>query len=193
VQHGLDLELDADLAADDDTAGLDREVPGGAEVVPVDLGDGREPGPLTAPRIVAPAQVLELERDRPGDAADREVTVNPVLTLAVLGDRGAPERELREPLDVEEVGAAEMGVAVGVAVSTLAASIVASTDDLIGSSAMVIAPSKPVNRPRTFDSRWRATNSTLEWEGSISHTPGAMTDWTSGWVWVWLMVPPNLM
>jgi hypothetical protein len=53
-------------------------------------------------------------------------------------------------------------------------SIVTSTRDWSGSSAMVTAPCTPVNRPRILVSmKWRPMNATSAWPGSIAQLPGA--------------------
>src|ERR671921_2257861 len=58
---GLDLQLDLHLLADEQPAALEHDVPAGAEVIAVDLSAGREPGAPTAPRVVALAEVLDVE------------------------------------------------------------------------------------------------------------------------------------
>src|SRR6266851_2191772 len=65
-------------------------------------------------------------------------------------------------------------------VSIDAASIVATTDDCNGSSAILIVAWYEANRPRTLETiRWRATNPTVLWDGSISQVPVGMV--TSVW------------
>src|SRR5215207_1822934 len=72
---GLDLELETDLLADDHAAGLECDVPGEAEVLPVDLGRGREAGPPAAPRVARPPVVLDVERDRPGHPVHAQLSL----------------------------------------------------------------------------------------------------------------------
>src|SRR5215207_291609 len=57
-----DLELEGDLVADQDAAGLERGVPGDAVVLAVDDGRAFEPSSQVAVRVGGRA--LELERDR---------------------------------------------------------------------------------------------------------------------------------
>src|SRR6476660_9866571 len=53
-----------------------------------------------------------------------------------------------------------------------AMSMVASTEEVRGSSATVIEPVKPVKVPRTFDTiRWRTVKETSEWAGSMFQLP----------------------
>jgi hypothetical protein len=49
LEDRLDLDLDADFLAHQQTAGLEDNVPGDAEVLPVDLGAGGEDGAVVAP------------------------------------------------------------------------------------------------------------------------------------------------
>ena len=70
---GLDLQADLDLVPDQDAAGLERGVPVQAEVLAVERRPGAEPGHGEAVRALVRAQVLALERDRAGDAADGQI------------------------------------------------------------------------------------------------------------------------
>src|SRR5215216_2946561 len=112
---GLDLELEADLLAHQDTAALERGVPGEAEVLAVDLGAGREAGPAAAPRVGRPTVVLDVESDRPGDAVDGQVAGEREVTGRAPLDPVAPELDLRVALDVEEVGRAQVLIPLRVA------------------------------------------------------------------------------
>src|SRR6185437_15086875 len=112
VEHALDLEGDRDLLADDDAAAGHRAVVADAEVVPVDLAAGREARPGPAEGVRAEAVHLELERDRLGGAADGEIAVEQEV-VTVGADAGGAERHRRVRLDVEEVGAADVVVPVG--------------------------------------------------------------------------------
>lgn len=109
---GLALDLDLDLLADQDAAGLQRLVPGQAELLAVDLGRDREAPDVLAPRVGAGAAVLDGELDRLGDVADGEVTDEGELVTGVADDAGAAEGQRGELLRGEEVFAAQVGVAV---------------------------------------------------------------------------------
>ena len=72
-ERRLDVELDGDLLTDEHAAALEDGVVLEAPVLAVDRRRGGEPGARVAPRVGADAAELELERDRPRDAADRQV------------------------------------------------------------------------------------------------------------------------
>ena len=61
AQGGLDVELDADLLADDHAAGLERLVVGQAPVFAVDLGRSREGHGVAAPRCGVGAVELHVQ------------------------------------------------------------------------------------------------------------------------------------
>src|SRR6478609_11381872 len=73
AEHGLDLELDGDLVADDDAAAVHRHVDVDAEGLAGDLGLGREAGARAAVGVRTEAVELQLEGDGLGDALDGEV------------------------------------------------------------------------------------------------------------------------
>src|SRR5207237_5686451 len=83
-----------------------------AEVVPVDLAAGGEARPGAAEGDRAEAVDLELQGDGPGDAADGELAVEEEV-VTVRADAGGAERHRRMRLDLEEVGAADVVVPVG--------------------------------------------------------------------------------
>src|SRR2546429_8241197 len=114
AEDALDLDGDRDLLADDDAAGGagDRAVVADAEVVPVDLAAGGKARPDAAEGVRAEAVDLELQRDGPGDAADGELAVEEEV-VTVRADAGGAERHRRVRLDLEEVGAADVVVPVG--------------------------------------------------------------------------------
>src|SRR5215469_11160585 len=111
-QDALGLDADRDLLADGDAAAGDRAVVADAEVVPVDLAGSREAAPGAAVGVRAEAVHLELQRDGPGGTADGQLTVEEEV-VAVRPDTGGAERHRRVRLDLEEVGAADMVVPVG--------------------------------------------------------------------------------
>src|SRR3954449_13624856 len=71
---GRNLELQRDLLADEHAPGLQRRVPGHAEVLAVDRGPALESDAMVAERVDGGAGVVEIDRDRLGDALDGEVT-----------------------------------------------------------------------------------------------------------------------
>src|SRR3954469_15857643 len=103
AEHGLDLELDGDLVADDDAAAVHRHV----DVDPVglagDLGLGGEGGARAAVGVRAEAVELQLEGDGLGDALDGEVALDGPVG-AVSADAGGAEGHLGVVAHVEEVG-----------------------------------------------------------------------------------------
>jgi hypothetical protein len=87
---GGDVEVEGDLVADHDAAGVQGGVPGDAPVLAVDLGLALEPDPVVAERVGGRAGVLEVERDRLGDAPDGQVARDQEGVLA-----GPPRRRSR--------------------------------------------------------------------------------------------------
>src|SRR5713101_3073946 len=85
----FDLELDGDIVTHDPAAALEGRVPGQPEVLPADFGDSFEAGPGAAERVLR-AGKLELQGDRAGHVADREVAVN-LVVLASGTDGGRLE------------------------------------------------------------------------------------------------------
>src|SRR5258708_39708373 len=72
--YALDLELELDAVAHEHATRLERLIPHEAEVLPVDGSLRCEADPLVAPRILAAASELRLERDRTSDAVDGQLT-----------------------------------------------------------------------------------------------------------------------
>src|SRR3954454_1666908 len=68
-----DLELQEDLVADQDAAGLQRGVPGDAVVLAVDAHRALEPGAQVAERVGREALELERDGNRLTDALDGQV------------------------------------------------------------------------------------------------------------------------
>jgi tryptophanase len=102
---GLDFDLDADRVAHQHAAGFEGHVPGEPELLPVDLGAGREDRPLAAPRIRRRPVVLHVERDSPGDIPDSELSAD-LPPVARRFDLRAAVLQGGEALNVEEVGGA---------------------------------------------------------------------------------------
>src|SRR3954471_6838426 len=103
---GVDDELD--LVADDNAAGLEREVPLEAPLFAAHFGLGAEADAGVAPRGSLRSEVLTLERDRAGHAADSEITVQDEFAVAVVFDVGRRERRVPVLFGVEEVGRAQV-------------------------------------------------------------------------------------
>src|SRR4051812_4874350 len=114
AQHTLDLEGDLDLLAHDGAAAVERHGDVDAELAAADRGGGREAGARATVGVRAEAVDLEGEGDGAGDALDRQLAVERVV-VAVGADRRAVERPGRVGLDLEEVGGADVAVALGVA------------------------------------------------------------------------------
>src|SRR6186997_1194621 len=73
LRDHLRLDVDLHLVRHEDPARLERHVPGQAEGAAIELALGRERRAGATPRILALALERHVERDRPRDAADREV------------------------------------------------------------------------------------------------------------------------
>src|SRR5579862_4486055 len=58
--HGLDLELDLDLVADQHAARLEHLVPAQAEILAIDRRRRDEAGALVAPRVLGEAAELDV-------------------------------------------------------------------------------------------------------------------------------------
>src|SRR5205807_7134481 len=114
VEDGLDLEDDLDAVADDDAAGLEHGVEVDAEVAALDLAGGGEAAARPAEGIRPEAARLQVERDRLRDALERQLAVQQVV-VTVGPDASGAEVHRLVLLGVEEVGGAQVVVAVGVA------------------------------------------------------------------------------
>src|SRR5690606_1152708 len=85
---GADVELDLDLVAHQEAAGLQRGVPGQAEVLAVDLELGLEARPVVAERVLRGAGELGLQLHALGDAVDRQVARDDVVVAVRAHTRG---------------------------------------------------------------------------------------------------------
>ncbi|GAA3082170.1 hypothetical protein GCM10020254_28190 [Streptomyces goshikiensis] len=108
-----DVEGQLHLVADHHAAGLQRGVPGQAPVGAQDLGGALEADALVAVDVGGGAVEFQVDGERPRDALDRQVTGDAVRVAAQLVRPGGAEAHQREGLGVEEVAAAQVGVAVG--------------------------------------------------------------------------------
>src|SRR5690606_37204827 len=109
-----DLHGDADLVADEHTAGLEGRLPGEAELLAGDLGAGGETDAFVAEGVGGRTVVLDREGGGLGHAVDGEVAEDGELLAAAL-DAGADEGPGRLVLGVPEVGGGQVVVAVLVA------------------------------------------------------------------------------
>src|SRR5512140_2413485 len=110
--HGLELDRDLDLLADEHAARLERGVPDEAELAAVEGRLGGEARALVAPRVLARAGELGVQDDLLLHAVELEVARHPVARAGLL-DPARAEGELRVLRDVEEVRGAQVRVAVG--------------------------------------------------------------------------------
>src|SRR4051812_28208771 len=114
VEHGLDLELDRDLVADDHAAGLHRGVEVHAEVGPADDAGGGEAVADPAEGVGPEAVDLEREGHALGDALEGDLAVEHVV-VAVDPHAGRAVGHGGVLVGLEEVGRADVVVTVDVA------------------------------------------------------------------------------
>ena len=98
----LYFNVDLHVVPDHDSTGLERLIPGQAEITPIDLATRAESDPVPAPRISRPALKLDFKRDWSRHVADRQVSGKLELLLIAL-DFGAPESDLGEQLGVQKI------------------------------------------------------------------------------------------
>src|SRR6266516_2057114 len=116
VEDGFDLDEDLDAVADDHPAAVQGDVGADAEVAPVELGGGREAGPGAAVGVAGEAVDVQGQGDRPGHPVQGQLAADVEAVLAVA-DAGGAEGHRRVGVGLEEVGRAEVLVALGVLVS----------------------------------------------------------------------------
>src|SRR5215831_3469331 len=109
LEDGLDLEADRHRVADRDATAAHRDDVADAEVAPVDLRGRGEPGPLPAPRVRDEPVDPHSQQHLPGDAAQRQLTVDDPA-VAGLADAGRAVAHRRVLVDLEVVGGAEVVV-----------------------------------------------------------------------------------
>src|SRR6185295_10498518 len=110
--HGLDLGLDLDFVPDEHTAGLERLVPGQAEVLPIDRGLRRERGADVAPRVLRLAVLFDAKHHLARDAPDRQIADHIDLVTRSCPHALADETQFWMLRDVEEVRRLEMSIAI---------------------------------------------------------------------------------
>src|ERR1700730_15460710 len=112
----LDVERDGYLLADQDAAGLQRSVPGQSEVFAVNLRGRRQPYAGVAPGIFGGrSRSLYSEHPVASNAANGQVSRDGQLSIRGALHAGGLEGQGRKLLHMEEVGAFQMRVALGVA------------------------------------------------------------------------------
>src|SRR5690349_21828089 len=91
----LDVDLELELVADGEAAGVERHVEGYAPFLAVEAAGRLEADDLGALRVLAPAGQFDVEGDRVADAAHRQVAghLRPIGALEL--DPRALERDLR--------------------------------------------------------------------------------------------------
>src|SRR5205814_5522152 len=110
------VERDGHFVPDQNATGLKRRVPGQTEVFAVDLcGRGcRNPG--TAPRIFRRrGWPVNVKNRLAGYAPNRQVSLDGQFTVPNKADARGLERKRGELLHMEEVGALQVRIALGVA------------------------------------------------------------------------------
>src|SRR5690606_37106429 len=110
-EDGLTVDKDTDLVGHEHAARLEGLVPGQTEVLPVDLRGSGEAQLLLAPRVLSASRLLGLEDDRACHTADRQLAGDAVLRVAEALETGGGEADLGVTRHVEEVGRAQVLVA----------------------------------------------------------------------------------
>ena len=167
--HGLELDRDLDLLADEHAAGLERGVPDEPEVAAVERGLGGEAGALVAPRVLAGAGELGVEDHLALHAVQLEVARHAVARAGLLDPLRA-EGELGVLRDVEEVRGAQVRVAVR-HLRVDGGGVDAHVDRGAGEVLRVEldAPAHLAKRPCTLEmTMWRTWKWTAEWLTSMS-------------------------
>src|SRR5579862_9666879 len=99
----LDVDLDVDVLADEHAPRLERLVPLQPVLPAVDASLRGERDALIAPRVLAAAELLDIELHGLCHPADRQVARDHVPLVARLLDLRALESELRKLLRLEEI------------------------------------------------------------------------------------------
>src|SRR5438552_4131166 len=110
--YELDIERNGDLVTNENAASLKRRVPGQAEVFPVDLGRRRGRDPGIAPGILRwRGWPFKCKGHLAGNAPDGQVAVDLQFSFRDNFDVAGFERQAGKLLNVQEVGALEVRVA----------------------------------------------------------------------------------
>src|SRR5260370_16120901 len=110
--YELGIERNGNLVTNQNAAGLQRRVPGQAEVFAVDLGRRRGRDPGKSPGILRRrCWPFNRKRHLAGNAPDGQVAVDFQFSFTDNFDVAGFERQAGKLLDVQEVGALEVRVA----------------------------------------------------------------------------------
>src|ERR671918_1127664 len=110
----LEVDLELDLLAHQDAAGVERHIPVEAPVAAIDRARQRATDFAVAGGIDAVAAVLVVELDLVGDALDREIG-DDLVAISLLSDLLGLEDYRGVVLDIEEIRAPEVLVAIDAA------------------------------------------------------------------------------
>src|SRR5258708_7816515 len=113
--NGLHVELDVHALAEHDAAGIERLVPGEAEILSIERRLREKPYSLAAPRVARATTVLDVQRNLAGVTANGEVANDRIVCFGELLDPLATEVDLRKPLHVEEVRRPQVRISIGYA------------------------------------------------------------------------------
>src|SRR5712692_283587 len=114
--HELDVERDGHLVANENATSLERGVPGQAEVFTVDLCGSRYRNSGIAPRILRWRGWTFNGKDHlASDSANGQVALDGQFSVPSKADARGLEEQRGEFLHVEEVGALQVRIALGVA------------------------------------------------------------------------------
>src|SRR5215831_13858283 len=95
--YKLNVERDGDLISHQDASGLERRVPGQAKVFAVDLGRGRQPNALVAPRILRRfTRAFHSKGCRTGNPMNRKFSRDRQFLASFPGHLGRAEQESRK-------------------------------------------------------------------------------------------------
>src|SRR4051812_44452450 len=110
--HELHVERDGDLVSDENAAGLERCVPGEAEILAIDLGGCRQSNARVAPRVFAcRGRSLDREHHAAAHSMDRELAGDGELSVSPALYALGGKAQGWELLHVEEVSALQVSIA----------------------------------------------------------------------------------
>src|SRR5690606_24141530 len=109
----LNLQRDVDAVSYNHATCFQHLVPGQAKVAAVECSGPGNSHALIAPRVFGLARVLHLQAHFPSDAANGQVTHEPVPLATQLFHPSALKAETRELLDVQKVRGSQVVIAFG--------------------------------------------------------------------------------